>query len=65
MSIHLSPEDVREITGYTYTKYQAKELARLGIPFTINRKRQILIKSKDYLGESTAELEQPRFDGLD
>jgi len=36
MSLFITPEDLKELTGFTVKEKQIKQLRRMGIPFFVN-----------------------------
>ncbi len=63
--LHLTNEEVREVTGYTHLAKQRDALARMGIPFRVNPVGRILVIRSDYTGKRSKAAAEPNWDALD
>jgi len=65
MSLHLTPQDIAEVTGFKRSrKKQIAELTRQNIPFRIRHDGFPLVLVQDYTGQAPQRLELPDFSGL-
>ena len=59
MSLHLSQEEIIELTGYKRPSKQVEKLESLKVPFCLNAANRPIIKTQDYLtGKRTANTEK-------
>jgi hypothetical protein len=64
VTIHLSDEELREVTGYTHRGKQAEALRSMKVPFLINPRGRILVVREKYTGQKPVKKTAPNWEAM-
>jgi hypothetical protein len=62
--LHLSPAELRDVTGYAQRAKQEAALAAMCIPFRVNGVGRILVLRTDYVGRRARPAASPDFGAI-